>query len=71
MVNVRDPDPPHVVHVERFAPGFKPEPAQGEQSTTGEILTLRVAPLQDSMKDMLIVVSRSAPRDLLALPPPG
>jgi hypothetical protein len=68
MTNVRVPDPPQSPHVDLFEPALRPLPEQALQSTTGEMLTLRVVPLHASRKFTVTVASRSAPRDDSAKP---
>lgn len=61
MTNVRVPEPPQVVHVARFAPGFNPLPEQVVQSVTGLTLTFLVVPLQASIKVIFMIASRFSP----------
>lgn len=62
ITNVLVPVPPHVVHVVRLIPGFKPLPEQLEQFAIGVILIARLIPFAASMKLIPILASRSSPR---------
>jgi hypothetical protein len=61
MVKVRVPDPPQVRQVVFLAPGLRPLPEQGLQSTTGETLTVLVVPLAASKKGRVMETSMLSP----------